>query len=139
MKQLPKLRPNGWDIIVVLLVILLAVICGVTVWGQTDQSEELTVVISVDGEELQRFALEEEPDFETRIHGSNDCDLDVNVVSNGSALGIQVNASTCPTQDCVHTGTITRAGQSIVCLPGRVIIALEGTATDNDGPDVVIG
>ena len=45
----------------------------------------------------------------------------------------------CPTQDCVHTGTITRAGQSIVCLPARIIIRLEGGTVDKDAPDVVIG
>jgi len=139
MRQLPKLRPNGWDALVVLLVILLAVTCGVTVWGQTDQAEELTVVISVDGEEVRRFALEEEPDFEMYLHGSNDCDLEVKAGRDGAAPGIRVEASTCPTQDCVHTGTITRAGQSIVCLPGRVIISLEGTDVNDDGPDVVIG
>ena len=45
----------------------------------------------------------------------------------------------CPTQDCVHTGTITRTGQSIVCLPARIIIRLEGGTVDKDAPDVVIG
>ena len=37
------------------------------------------------------------------------------------------------------SGTITRAGQSIVCLPARIIIQLEGGAPAPDGPDIVIG
>ena len=37
-------------------------------------------------------------------------------------------SSDCPTQDCVHTGTITRSGQSIVCLPARVSVVLTGGA-----------
>ena len=53
--------------------------------------------------------------------------------------GVRVEESDCPTQDCVHTGTITRAGQSIVCLPARVIIRLEGGTADKHAPDVVIG
>ena len=48
-----------------------------------------------------------------------------------------VTDSDCPTQDCVHTGVITRAGQSIVCLPAQVVVHLEGTASD--APDVIVG
>ena len=40
------------------------------------------------------------------------------------------------TVDCVHTGTITRAGQSIVCLPEQVVVQLSGGGS---GPDAVLG
>ena len=39
--------------------------------------------------------------------------------------------------DCVRTGTITRAGQSIVCLPEQVVVQLTGASAD--GPDVILG
>ncbi len=39
---------------------------------------------------------------------------------------VSVTDSDCPTQDCVHTGGISRAGQSIVCLPEQVVIQLTG-------------
>ena len=48
-------------------------------------------------------------------------------------------SSDCPTQDCVHTGTISRSGQSIVCLPARIVIQLTGGAADSSGVDIVIG
>ena len=54
-----------------------------------------------------------------------------------TAEGVWVERSDCPTQDCVHTGHISRSGQSIVCLPARVVIRLEG-GTDS-GVDAVIG
>ena len=50
--------------------------------------------------------------------------------------GVSVTESDCPGQDCVHTGRITRAGQSIVCLPEQVIVTLEGKTS---APDVVLG
>ena len=53
--------------------------------------------------------------------------------------GVQVEHADCPTQDCVHTGIITRAGQSIVCLPARIIIRLEGGSEPDGGPDLIIG
>jgi hypothetical protein len=65
--------------------------------------------------------------------------------SNGYTLRVafgpesaQVTVSDCPTQDCVHTGRISRAGQSIVCLPAQVAVQLVGAATP-DGPDVIVG
>ena len=51
---------------------------------------------------------------------------------------VSVTDSDCPTQDCVHTGAISRAGQSIVCLPAQVVVHLEGASVP-DAPDVIVG
>ena len=51
--------------------------------------------------------------------------------------GLCVLESDCPNQDCVHSGVITRAGQSIVCLPARIVIELHGGS--GDGVDAVLG
>lgn len=45
--------------------------------------------------------------------------------------------ATCPGQDCVHAGWLTRAGQSAVCLENRVSVTLVGSA--QSGPDAVAG
>ena len=45
---------------------------------------------------------------------------------------VSVTQSDCPGQDCVHSGAVSRAGQSIVCLPARVAVTLEGAASDYD-------
>ena len=49
-----------------------------------------------------------------------------------AARPVRVSESDCPNQDCVHSGAISRAGQSIVCLPARVAVTLEGAASDYD-------
>ena len=51
---------------------------------------------------------------------------------------IRVLESGCPSQDCVHTGHISRSGQSIVCLPARVTVRLVGGSGEAD-VDAVIG
>ena len=61
---------------------------------------------------------------------------DSGITADGS--GVRVADSDCPTQDCVHTGRISRAGQSIVCLPAQVAVQLVGAATP-DTPDVIVG
>ena len=64
MRRSPKLNPSRWDALVVCVVILLAVLSAVTIWGKEQEIEELTVVISVDGEEVERCLLTELPDME---------------------------------------------------------------------------
>lgn len=136
MKRPPDLRPNFWDALVALAVLALAVACAVGVWGGTEESGELAVAVLVDGEEVERCALTA---FEECVCTGAGYTLTVSPAQTADGeSGIQVSRSDCPTQDCVHTGIITRGGQSIVCLPARVIVRLEGAAPEG-GPDVVIG
>ncbi len=138
MKRSPKLKPTLWDLPVILAVIALAVIGAVTIWGG-GETAGATVVVSVDGEEVERCALAEYPDAD-RQYSYNGYTLTVSLTETFSGeMGLRVSESDCPTQDCVHTGEISRSGQSIVCLPARIIIQLEGGTESGDGPDLVIG
>lgn len=140
MRPFPKLRPTAWDGLVVLCVAALALGAAFFQWrGGT--SEALTAVVSIDGAEADRFAPEdllESP----RTYAHNGYTLEVCAAVRGEAsaeTGLRVARSDCPTQDCVHTGTITRSGQSIVCLPARIIIRLEGGSPEDGGVDAVLG
>ncbi len=148
MRPSPKLRPTVWDGLVVLCVAALAVGVAFFQWrGGT--TEALTAVVSVDGTEADRFApadLLEAP----RTYENNGYTLEVALSIDyehpaSSALppsgesGLRVARSDCPTQDCVHTGTISRSGQSIVCLPARIIIRLEGGTPEDGGVDAILG
>ena len=133
MKRSPELKPNLWDILVVLAVVALAAASALTVWPGRD-SGSLMAVVTADGEELDRFApadLAAGP----RTYTHNGYTLTVTAEDGG----LRVSEADCPTQDCVHTGTISRSGQSIVCLPARIIIQLTGGQADPGGVDVVIG
>ena len=138
MRRSPELRPTGWDALVVLAVAALAALFAWAAWGgQEDAGEPLTAVVSVDGAEVERIDLAREDGERTYTH--NGYTLTVSLRPGGEP-GVRVVASDCPTQDCVHTGAITRAGQSIVCLPARMIFQLEGGETpEAGGPDLVIG
>ena len=135
MKSSPKLRPCGWDALVVLLVVLLAAGCGVAIWGGNEAARDLTAVISVDGETAETVALGSLSGPEERTLTANGYTLHLVL----SPEEVYMEAADCPTQDCVHTGHISRSGQSIVCLPARVIVRLEGGQRDETAPDVVIG
>jgi hypothetical protein len=140
MKRSPKLNFSRWDALVICAVILLVVLSAVTIWGGERESGELTVVISVDGEEVERWPLKEGPDGDgVYSHNGYTLKVGMSYPIDPDVPCIRVVESDCPTQDCVHTGEIGRAGQSIVCLPARIIIQLEGSTEINDGPDLVIG
>lgn len=125
-----ELKFNRFDALVALLIALLAVAAALWFYLPRSQSGQLTVVISVAGEETRRVPLS---DFtETTVSGGG---YTLRVSTRDG--GVAVTDSDCPTQDCAHTGVITRAGQSIVCLPAQVVVHLEGTAPD--APDVIVG
>ena len=50
-------------------------------------------------------------------------------ISEGSAY---FSSSTCPNEDCVHTGRLTKAGQLAVCLPNGVTLRIVGGDGDVD-------
>lgn len=128
----PRTCPSLWDGLVVLAVVLLALGSALLFW-QRGGGEELTAVISIEGETAETVKL-------SRLSGEEERSLEANgytLTLRLSPEGAQVLTSDCPTQDCVHTGEITRPGQSIVCLPARVSVQLTGTAAD--GLDTVIG
>lgn len=116
----------------VLCVAALAVALAVFQWRGGTQ-ESLTAVVSVDGEEMDRVSLERAAGERTYRAGAYTLTVEY---AAGSA---RVLLSDCPTQDCVHTGAVARSGQSIVCLPARFIVRLEGGAPDPDGVDAVLG
>ena len=127
----PELKFNRYDAVVAVVVALLAVAAALWFCLPRTQTGDLTVVISVGGQETQRTGLK---DFAPTTLSHNGYTL--TVAADGDSVWI--SDSDCPTQDCVHTGHIRRGGQSIVCLPAQVVVYLEGTASP-DAPDVIVG
>lgn len=128
----PNLRPKPLDALVLAAVIALAVVTALLFYGSKTGSGRLTAVITQHGQTVRRIDL-------TDLDGELVVPLDDGTyhltvrIDSGS---VRVSDADCPGQDCVHTGPITRAGQSIVCLPAQVVISLESAASD---VDVVLG
>ena len=135
-RPFPKLKPGGWDLLVAACVAAAALACAAVFWlGPAQNQGDLTAVVSVDGEEVERIAVSDPAPIQRTYH-ANGYTL---YVTAGDGQ-VQVTQADCPTQDCVHTGAISRPGQSIVCLPARVVIALEGTGgADSSDVDLAIG
>ena len=74
------------------------------------------VVVSVDGEETARYALSEEIDED--IQGVETGHIHL-VIHNKMA---DVTEASCPDHLCVHQASISKSGETIVCLPNRVVV-----------------
>ena len=118
MRRSPELKPTKYDALVVLAVLLLAFALGARYWLPRADAGTLTVVVTADGAAIDRFAL----GGAERVYTNGGYTL--RVVA--TAEGVRVMESDCPGHDCVRTGTVSRAPQSIVCLPARIVVALEG-------------
>ena len=102
MRQPPKLHPTGWDGLAALAVVVLAVACAAVVWGGQGTGENLTAVVSVDGEEVERINLESEEGI--RSYSGHGYTLEVNLRPDGQP-GVRVEHADCPTQDCAVSYT----------------------------------
>ena len=128
MKKSPNLKPTKYDVLVVLTVLLLAIALGAR-YRFAPARNAAEVVVSIDGAEAERLPLAAaERSYTNRGYT-------VHLVVDNS--GVWVDDADCPTQDCVRTGKISRAGQSVVCLPSRIVISVEDAA--DTGFDTIAG
>lgn len=74
-------------------------------------------VITQNGEELARLPLDTDAEFITPDGGNR-------VVVEAGAVSV-VEAD-CPDQVCVNQGRISRDGETIVCLPHRLVVEVVG-------------
>ena len=108
------------DVIVIFFVILLAIFIGVLFMMKTGTDRGTTVCVYRDGIKIQELPLGE--NTEILIQNSYTNKL---AVKDEKAAIIE---SDCPGMDCVHSGWIGGKGRSLVCLPNRVEIRIEGEA-----------
>lgn len=90
-----------------------------------------TVTVTVDGKLFGTYSLNEDKTVEIRT-GENGENLNLLVIENGRAF---VKTATCPDGICSSHKPIFREGESIVCLPHRVVIIAD--SIDNSQPDII--
>ena len=95
------------------------------------RGEGSTVQVEVDGTVIGTYPLS--VDREVRIiTGENGEELNLLVIKDGKAT---VTTATCPDGICAAHRPISRKGESIICLPHKVVVTVVGG--EGDEPDVV--
>lgn len=85
-------------------------------------------VLYCDGKEITTFDLSADSEYIFENYLRNKI-----VVKDGS---IFIEDSDCPDKVCVHSGKISKSGQTICCLPNKVLIRVY---SDNSETDVISG
>lgn len=121
MEQRKLFSKKEWPLFVLFLVVLLV---GTVVLYV--QPRGATVVVEVNGrvvirKELDRLAGPEE----LTVPGENGMEWTIAL----SPEGAEVVSANCPDKTCRRAGRLTRAGESAVCLPGRMVLHLEGESS----------
>ena len=117
-----KMRKN--DLILLAAIVLLA---GVVYLALTlTRSGGAYAVVTVSGAEVGRYSLSE--DQTVRI-GSGDS-YNILVIENGTA---RISEASCPDKLCVGQGAKKYDGESIICLPNKVVVEIVGGGqSEND-------
>lgn len=122
-----RLRFQKGDAVAIAIVVLLAVAVALLFLPRREQTGA-QVEIYRNGALVKTLPLQQ--DGTCTVEGNY-----TNVVTVHSGK-VSITASDCPGQDCVHSGAISAAGRSIVCLPNAVEVRIVGK---NDDVDIVVG
>ena len=117
---------------IIFIAILLAVVSLVGLAFFIFRDEGDTVTVTVDGAVYAEYSLAENIRLDIRT-GDGDSESNVLIIKDGVAY---VESATCPDGICASHKPISREGESIVCLPHRVVITVH-TSDKNEVPDIV--
>ena len=112
-------KKSDWLIIGIVLLVLLMLIFLPDLFSKAGE----TAVISVDGVVVATVDLAAAEDGDFRIDELPDV---VFTVKEGK---IAITSVDCPDKLCVRTGYISNGDESIICLPNRIIVQIEGEAS----------
>ncbi|MCI5648276.1 MAG: NusG domain II-containing protein [Fusicatenibacter sp.] len=124
-----KFQKKRNDILLIFAVLITAGILMLV--GNIQKKPGNQVQIKVDGEVFGVYSLS--VNQEIKIGNGNVCRI-----SDGQ---VSMERADCPDQICVKTGAISHTGESIVCLPHRVVIEVirenPDDSVDDSLPDVI--
>ncbi len=110
-----------WDVVFLSCIIIVAVIWLIMIRLNSETGNY--AIVSVDGVETARYDLKEDIEVDIiGVHGGRNH----LVIQNGVA---DVTDATCPDELCVNQKEISKTGETIVCLPNRVVVSIIGESS----------
>lgn len=122
-------RKNRNDVLFIAVLLLIVVLAGAAFFFLRGEGDSVTV--SVDGKHYGTYPLHTDLTLSIRTGEGGDQE-NLLVIRDGKAL---VESATCPDGICAAHKPISREGESIVCLPHRVVITVH--TTDGEEPDII--
>ena len=108
--------------------LLLALVAGAALL--LFKSDGDAVIVSVDGEVIAEYPLSEDIEVEIKSDGG----YNILIIEDGKA---RVESASCPDGICSAHRPIFRDGESIICLPNKVVIEAHASYAADGGADVI--
>ena len=119
------------DIILIVSLIIIGVSFFLFIYSSSDDGKY--VVIRIGGEVKNTFSLDNDLEYEIK---TDDGDINLLKIEDGSA---RIETASCPDKLCVKNGKIKYVGQSVICLPNKVVIEIVSDIDDYREIDVKAG
>ena len=122
-------RKNRNDVLFIAVLLLIVTLAGAAFFLLRGEGDSVTV--TVDGTLYGTYPLHTDLTLSIRTGESGE-EENLLVIRDGHAY---VESATCPDGICAAHKPISREGESIVCLPHRVVITVH--TTDGEEPDII--
>ncbi len=121
-----KLQPVWGDAVVLALFILLGIgglFYNIVGGAGHDQNY---VQIYVENELIKEYSLTDKEEATLTVEFGPDSEYEAEVqIKDGKVRMLPIDEELCPRGICAHTGWIQHYGESIVCLPNRIMVVFE--------------
>lgn len=114
------------DVILAAVIVIIAVAGLLFINGTRVEGNR--VVVKINGVETQSYSLSENTEFEIKT-GKNNSNYNIVVIENGK---VRVTEADCPDGICEDYRPISYVGETIICLPHKVVIEIIGDNTNSD-------
>ena len=121
-------------LVVIILLLSISAIGIMKFWGTDNQNN--TIAIKVDNEVVQQISLGANPNKSEIYDFQFNNNIGYVEIDSGRVRMLEMSRELCPKAICSDTGWISKPYQSIVCLPNKIIVAIEGSH-DYDIDDAV--
>lgn len=116
------------DFLLIILLVAMAVISYVFIYVFNDD-EASCVKVTVDGRDEVTLDIDEDTEYTVNTkQGTN-----IIRISDGNVSVIEAD---CPDELCRKQGTISKSGETIICLPHKVVVTICGK--DNNPVDAIV-
>ena len=119
------------DIILAVVIVLIAA-AGLLLFV-FNREQGSTVSVKIDGTQIASYPLGENREIPIKT-GDNDEHINVLVIKDGKA---SISEADCPDKICVETRAVSYVGETVVCLPHKLVIEITNQNADG-GIDVAV-
>ena len=114
------------DVILAVVIVLIAT-AGLLLFI-FNREQGSTVSVTVDGQQVASYPLSEDREVTIKT-GNNDEHINILVIKDGKA---SISEADCPDKICVESRAVSFVGETVVCLPHKLVIEITNQNADGE-------